>query len=111
MRLVSLLLFALLALGACASPLTRVRDQFIDGHYPEAKQILVSLEAESRTWNDAKRAEYALYRGLTHAALGDRDQAGVWLREARAIDDAHPGSLSREDAQRLKAGMESSDLP
>ncbi len=29
----------------------------------------MALEAESRTWSDGKRAEYALYRGLTRAAL------------------------------------------
>lgn len=96
-----------LALVGCAGPLSRSEAQFAEGRYPDAKQSLMLLEAESRSWNDAGRAEYALYRGLTHAALGGRDQAAVWLREAKAIEDAHPNSLSPEDAQRLRVGMDS----
>ncbi len=103
--------FALLAPAGCAGALPRAEAQFVDGDYPDAKLALVALEAESRTWNDGKRAEYALYRGLTHAALGDREQAGVWLLAAKAIEDAHAGSLSHEDAQRLKVAFESNDVP
>jgi hypothetical protein len=104
---VSLCAFFLLAACAvlgCAGSLARAEAQFTDGRYPEAKRAFLSLEAESVTWPDAKRAKYALYRGLTLAALGDREQAGVWLREAKAIEDVHPKSLSYEDAQRLKLG-------
>jgi hypothetical protein len=98
----------ILSLAACGGhPMARAESQFAQGRYPDAKQALVALEAESRTWTDAKRAEYALYRGLTHAALGDREQAGVWLREARAIEDTHTGSLSQEDSQRLQIGVDS----
>ena len=100
---------ALVVFTACASPLGRAEAQFAGGRYPEAKQGLLSLEAESATWPDAKRAEYALYRGLTHAALGDREQASVWLREARAIEDTHPSSLSYDDVQRLKLAEGSID--
>lgn len=99
-------LLAALSLSACGGALAQGKSEFKDGHYPHAKQIFVSIEAESRGYDDAKRAEYALYRGLTLAALGDRAQAGVWLREAKAINDTHPGSLSREDELRLKAGLE-----
>jgi hypothetical protein len=90
--------------------MTRVESEFAKGRYPEAKQALEALEAESRSWNDATRAEYALYRGLTYAALGDRDRAGVWLHEARMIEKGHPGSLSPPDAQRLKLGVEGGDV-
>lgn len=93
---------ALFALMACGGPLARAEAAFSDGRYPDAKQMLLSVEADSATWSDAKRAEYALYRGLTHSALGDKEQAGTWLREARAIEYTHPGSLSFENAQRLK---------
>jgi hypothetical protein len=108
MRSVAIAL-VLLPLAGCAGPWVRAKDQFVDGRYSDAKQTLLSLEAESRGWNDAERAEYALYRGLTHAALGDREPSAVWLREARAIEDAHPGSLSHDAAQRLKVGIESTD--
>jgi hypothetical protein len=96
------LFLALPVLAACAGPLAHAEAQFGEGRYPEAKRALLSLEAESATWSDSKRAEYALYRGMAHAALGDREQAGVWLREARAIEDTHPNSLSFDDMQRLK---------
>ena len=85
------------------------RAQFDKGSYAEAKQTFAGAEADSRSWSDARRAEYALYRGLTLGALGDHAQAGVWLREAKAIEDAHPGSLTPEQAQRLHLGLESNE--
>jgi tetratricopeptide (TPR) repeat protein len=97
--LISAALFGLLA---CGAPLARAEAAFSAGRYPEAKQTLLALEADSAAWSDAQRAEYALYRGLTYSALGDRDQAGVWLREARAIEYTHPRSLSFDNLQRLK---------
>lgn len=99
-----------LAVG-CGGALADGKAQFDKGRYPEAKQTFASIEQESRTWSDARRAEYALYRGLTLAALGDRAAAGVWLKEAKAIEDGHPGSLSADDAQRLKLGLEGADAP
>ncbi|MGH7294122.1 MAG: hypothetical protein ACRELB_04280 [Polyangiaceae bacterium] len=98
-------LLAALVLAGCAGALGRGESQFDEGRYPEAKNTFAALEAESHGWSDAKRAEYALYRGLTLNALGDRDAAGVWLREARAIEDAHPGSLTPDQERRLRLGM------
>jgi hypothetical protein len=105
LRAAALLLLGLLVAG-CTGRLARAESQFRDGRYPDAKNAFVALEAESRNWSDAERAQYAVYRGLTHAALGDGDQAGVWLREARAIEGTHPGALSNEDGQRLKVGLD-----
>ena len=99
----------MLVLGGCAGALPRAEAQFADGAYPDAKSALVALETESRGWSEDKRAEYALYRGLTHAALGDREQAAVWLSQAKAIEDAHAGSLSREDAERLKIALQNTE--
>jgi hypothetical protein len=108
MRATFVVLAAVL-LAACAGPLAEGESQFDKGRYPEAKQTFAALEEESHGWSDAKRAEYALYRGLTLNALGDRGQAGVWLRGAKAVEDAHPGSLTREDVERLRLAMESSE--
>jgi hypothetical protein len=102
-------LIALAGLTGCASALNRAEVQFSEGRYPEAARTLASIEIESRTWADAKRAEYALYRGLTHSALGDGDQASLWLREARAIEEAHPGCLSPENRQRLRVAADNAD--
>ncbi len=103
--------FAALALLACGGALARGIDQFDDGHYPEAKQTFASLEPESRSWDDAHRARYALYRGLTYGALGDKARAGVWLRESKAIVLAHPDALPAADRQRLKTGLDTYDVP
>ena len=97
------------ASGGCTGPLSRAEAQFVDGAYPDAERALVALQAESRGWPDGKRAEYALYRGLTHAALGDREQAGAWLREAKAIEEADARSLSPDDANRLKIALKNSE--
>ena len=105
----STLLFAAALFTGCAGALARGESQFDSGNYPAAKQTFASLETDSRTWDDRQRAEYALYRGLTLAALGDREHAGPWLRQARAIEEAHPGSLSPENVRRLSVGLESSD--
>jgi TolA-binding protein len=95
------------SLAACAGPLAEGQSQFDRGSYPEAKQTFADAENASRTWSGARRARYALYRGLTLGALGDKAQAGVWLRAARALEDAHPGSLTAEEARRLHLGLES----
>jgi TolA-binding protein len=100
-----------LALAACGGALADGESQFKKGHYPEAKQTFASIEGESRSYADSKRAEYALYRGMTLAALGDHAQAGTWLREAKAIEDTHPDSLSHEDALRLKEAMAANEGP
>ena len=95
------------AATGCASALTEGESQFKKGRYPEAKETFARLSQESRTWDDARRAEYALYRGLTSGALGDRAQASVWLLEAKTIEDTHPGSLSADDLARLRLGLDS----
>lgn len=105
----TLLAPSLVLLAACGGGLARGESQFDEGRYPEAKQTFAWLEEDSRGWSDARRAEYSLYRGLTLNALGDRAQAGIWLREAKAIEDAHPGSLTREQQQKLKVAMESAE--
>lgn len=105
---------ASLVLVACGGGLASAKSDFKRGRLPEAKEELVALEAESASWNGTKRAEYTLYRGLVHHGLGDRAAAGVWLREAKAIEDRSPGTFSEDDRARLKlaldaVGAESSD--
>jgi hypothetical protein len=99
------------ALGACGGPLADAEDQFKKGQYPAAHQALLGLEGESRSWSARERAEYALYRGLTLMALGDRGRASAWLLEAKAVEDLRPGSLRNGDARRLAVAIESNQLP
>lgn len=104
-----LLPLLLSSLAACGGALAEGRSQFEHGSYPEAKQTFAAAEVDSRSWSDSRRAEYALYRGLTLNALGDKAHGGLWLREAKAIEDANPGCLTPEEAQRLHLGLESSE--
>jgi TolA-binding protein len=94
------------ALSGCASALARGESEFKSGRYPEAKQTFASLEAETLQWDDANRAEYALYRGLTLGALGDSEHAAAWLQKAKTIEDAHPGCLTPDNARRMKVAIE-----
>ncbi len=101
---------ALLAAGlaACGASLSSAESDFKAGRYAEAKEKLVELEPSYAKWKDAPRgAEYCLYRGLTHAALGDRAAAATWLGRAKEISDAVPGALSEDDTARLKLGLSS----
>jgi TolA-binding protein len=102
-------LLLVLCAAACSGALAEGKSQFEQGRYAAAKQTFASAEGASRGYGDRDRAAYALYRGLTLGALGDRAQAGVWLREARAIEDAHPGALTPDDARRLKEGLETNE--
>jgi hypothetical protein len=106
-------LFVMVASGlaACGGPLSGVEGDFAKGQYPAAHQALLGLEMPSRSWSFAGRAEYALYRGLTLVALGDRGRARVWLLEAKAAEDREPGSLVPADARRLYIAIESNELP
>lgn len=108
----SLLLVATtFALTSCGGPLADAEGQFDKGQYPAAHQALLALENASRSWGAADTATYALYRGLTLLALGDRGRAAIWLLEAKLVEDRRPGSLSGADARRLGIAMESNGIP
>jgi hypothetical protein len=95
----------------CGGALAEGEAEFKTGRYPDAKATFALLEPEVHRWDDSKRAEYALYRGLTLGALGDQAPAALWLREAKTIEAAHPGALSAEDERRLDIGLESAEPP
>jgi hypothetical protein len=94
------------ALVACGPSLSSAKSDFKSGRIAEAKETLLALEPRSRSWSDVERAEYVLYRGLVHHALGDRREAARWLEEARSIDHAHPKALSEDDRVRLKLALD-----
>ncbi len=96
---------------ACSGGLANAKGDYKKGRLAEAKSELLALEKESGTWSGQKRAEYALYRGLVHLGLGDRAAAGVWLKEAKAIEDVHPQTLSGDDKARLDLALESLSSP
>ncbi len=91
---------------ACGGGLAEAKGDFRKGRYAEAKAELIALEVDERIWDEQRRCEYALYRGLVHNALGDRGPASIWLKEARALVDAHPGVLGADDLTRLQLALE-----
>jgi tetratricopeptide (TPR) repeat protein len=98
---------ALVVLAACGGALADGKSAFKKGRYAEARETFERLEADARDMSEGRRAEYALYRGLTHGALGDRAKALVWLHEAKVVEDAHPGTLSADDLARLRLALDS----
>jgi len=96
-----IVLLSALASGGCAGSFgAGVRD-YDHGRYPEAIEELRVVECDATTWQPEARARYALYRGLTHLALGDRRATLRWLSEAKRALEDHPTLLSNEDAGRL----------
>lgn len=96
---------ALMGLIGCGGPLGAARSEFDAGHYAEARQTLVAAGPMRDAWSAERRAEYALYRGLAHGALGDLPQAVTWLRQARALETARPGTLCPDDERRLAQAL------
>jgi hypothetical protein len=98
-----------LAVAGCGGPLSDARTEFDRGHYAAARQVLASME-RTGVWEVPERAGYALYRGLSCGALGDVPRARVWLAQARALRDAHPGALSPDDEARLRAALQTYEV-
>jgi hypothetical protein len=96
---------------ACGGSLASAKGDWQKGRFSEAKAKLEALEPDSRTWTGQRRAEYVLYRGLVQLSLGDRQAAGVWLREAKAMEDVHPHTLAGDDKARLDLALESLSAP
>lgn len=112
MRASLLGLVAALCLSAgCASAFTSAKDDLRNGDAASARQRLVAIESETRSWSEHDRAEYALERGLAHLSLGDRDAAKVWLRRADDAVRAQPDVLSEQNRTRLRLGLESVSFP
>jgi hypothetical protein len=76
------------------------------GRYPEAMNALLHAEPSELEVVPERRARYALYRGLTHLALGDDESAARWLAEAKEFDDRYPQELSAAEHGRLLAGWQ-----
>lgn len=100
MRLSLALLFPLLLL-ACTSSFGEGVAHYGRAEYPQALERFVAIEGEVSGWPARDRAEYALYRGLTHFALGNRVLAKEWLGRAKLSYDADPTIFSDADAGKL----------
>jgi hypothetical protein len=91
-----------LVISACFTPFGDGVRAFSHGRYPEALEQLAAAEYDAmRASSKRERIRYALYRGLTHLALGHRAPTIFWLGEAKRALDADPLLLSDGDAGRL----------
>ena len=103
-RFGSLLALSLLVSG-CAGSLPL--DAFREGRYPRAAAELREIESEAERYAPAERARYALYRGLTHLALGDATAADRWLTLAKLACDRHPDWFEARERGALLAAWRS----
>jgi hypothetical protein len=98
-------LAAAAALGAagCTGSFGAGVREYDHGRYPEAMAHLRDAEEGASELRGESRARYALYRGLTHLALGDRPGTLRWLGEARQAVEARPTLLDDDDLGRLSS--------
>ncbi len=91
----------------CASPLTEARRSFDEARYPDAVAHYRALAPSVRAMPPADLFEYALYRGLTHLALGDAVPAERWLLLAKRLSESAPRVATAEQRGRLLAAWRS----
>jgi hypothetical protein len=95
-----------LALG-CSSPLTEARTSFDEARYPDAVAEYRALRPRLPTLTRPQLFEYALYRGLSHLALGDARPAEHWLVIAKRLSEQSPGLVTAEQEGRLMSAWRS----
>jgi hypothetical protein len=101
MRLWAVLMATLL--GACASPLAPARQAFAEARYPDAIAAYRALGPQVPTLSQEQLFEYALYRGLSHLALGDSRPAERWLLVAKRLAESTPELATLEEQGRLNS--------
>jgi hypothetical protein len=99
-----------LLLLACSSPLAQARTSFDEARYPDAVAEYQALRPELARLAGPERFEYALYRGLSHLALGDAVAAQRWLTVAKRLSEQSPGLVDRDQEGRLLAAWRSMGL-
>jgi hypothetical protein len=91
----------------CSSPLTEARTSFDEARYPDAVAEYRALGASVPGLGRPELFEYALYRGLSHLALGDAAPAQRWLLVAKRLSEASPGLATSDQQGRLMSAWRS----
>jgi hypothetical protein len=91
----------------CSSPLTEARTSFDEARYPEAIAHYRAVRPAADRLSRSELFEYALYRGLSHLALGDAAPAERWLLVAKRLSEASPGLATRDQQGRLMSAWRS----
>jgi hypothetical protein len=83
---------------------------FDEARYPDAIDEFRRAEPALGDASPPELTRYALYRGLTHLALGDGRAAEYWLGFAKRKTERDPALLSGEDRSRLASAWRSMGL-
>jgi hypothetical protein len=78
-----------------------------DGRYPSAAAQFRAAEPQARQLSPRDFAGYALYRGLTHLALGDARAAARWVGYAKQSADRDPHVFDDRDRGALLSAWRS----
>jgi hypothetical protein len=100
-------LLLLLTTTGCHSALADAMASYQDGRYPTAAAQFRAAEPAARKLDTRNLANYALYRGLTHLALGDARAAARWLGYAKQSADRDPHVFDDQDRGALLAAWRS----
>lgn len=100
-------LWLLLSVVGCHTALDQAVDHYTDGRYPSAAAEFRRAEPLARELGRADFAKYALYRGLSHLALGDARAAALWVGRAKQLADRDPKSFNDQDRGALIAAWRS----
>ncbi len=96
-----------LSASGCHSALDDALDSYAAARYPTAAAEFRAAEPAARRLNQRAFANYALYRGLTHLALGDARSAARWVGYAKQCADRDPLIFSDRDRGALLAAWRS----
>ncbi|MEP7051949.1 MAG: hypothetical protein ABJB12_16410 [Pseudomonadota bacterium] len=101
------LILGAISVSGCHSALADAMDSYTDARYPSAAAQFRALERASRQLDAQGFANYALYRGLTHLALGDARAAARWLGHAKQCADRDPAVFDDDERGALSAAWRS----
>jgi hypothetical protein len=90
-----------LCVAACAPSLGGAVRAYEHGRYAEAMEELRAVEMDACRATNSDATRYALYRGLTHFALGDLAATRAWFGPIERAVATHPELLSSDETQRL----------
>jgi hypothetical protein len=95
----------LAAVLGCTSSVNRGAELYAQSSYIEAAEVFERTQGRLYQMDDADRARYGLYRGLTFLALGDMQGAERWLVYAQAQRRSLPAALSEDEQALLRQGF------
>ena len=92
-----------LLLWGCSSPVSEARTSFDEARYPDAVAQYRALRPQLPQLAPPELFDYALYRGLSHLALGDAAPASQWLTVAKRLWEESPELADADERGRLLA--------